>query len=172
MEPLDNKNEMICYLAAQGRSTAEIAESLGISKDTVRLKLGDERMQFEIKHLRYKLFGKDHRKRFNEILPHAIDATERILLDPNSKDRVRFAAAQEVMDRALGKPKQTVEHEGSLIRALIEKLDGKGENEVKALDGEFFEAPALNPNETMATDRATNPNLQVDEIDKWAKENL
>lgn len=168
---------MIVYLAAQGRSAVEIADSLGISKDTVRLKLTNERMQFEIKHLRYKLFGKDHRKRFSEILPHAIDATEKILRDPLTKERTRFAAAQEIFDRALGKPKQTIEHEGSLIRALIEKLDGKSDNERVGgvIDAEIvpeLAPPPINPNETVRPDKSKNPNLHMDPIDQWAKENL
>lgn len=129
-------------------------------------------MQFEVKHVRYKLYGKDHKQRFSQILPHAIDIAEKVLLDPNTKTATKFAAAQEFMDRALGKPKQTVEHEGSLIRSLFEKLDGRA-NEPAIMEGSFTELPESNPNEVRQLTPAANPNLQSDNpIDKWADENL
>jgi hypothetical protein len=177
MEPLKNQDEVLVYLAAQGRSPKEIADILGLTAETVRLKLNHERIQFEVKHLRYKLFGKDHKKRFSDILPYAIDATEAILKNPSAKDRTRFAAAQEIMDRALGKPKQTVEHEGSLIRALIEKLDQNGQNEkAQSIDSEVVPelsaGVSTNPNEISRPDTSKNPNLQTDSIDQWAEENF
>ncbi len=162
---------MVAYMAAQGKTNAEIAELLEIDISTVRSRLSDERIQFEVKHLRYKLFGKDHKKRFMDILPHAIDVTENTLLDKNSKSSLRFAAAQEVMDRALGKPKQTMEHEGSLIRALFDKMDGKQEKPV--IDVEAV-GPKLidNPNGMSIPDISSNPNLSKDSVDEWVNKNL
>lgn len=176
MNDLVNKDQMLVFLAASGKSNPEIAEILGIDRSTVRLKLQDSRMQFEVKHMRYKLYGSDHKKRFSEILPHAIDVTEQILKDPNAKQAVRFAAAQEVMDRTLGKPKQTIDHQGSLFRDLIEKLDGK-EKEKPIIDvSNIMDASVVpmseNPNERILADPTTNPNLEKDSIDQWAAKNL
>lgn len=173
-----NRDNMIIYLAAEGKTNAQIGEALDIDPATVRLKLTDERVAFEVKRMRYKLYGADHKKRFESILPHALDVTETILLDANAKSSLRFAAAQEVMDRTLGKPKQTVEHEGSLVRALFEKLDGK--KPVIEVGGEPTapenERPALtlieNPNEKVAVDVSKNPNLSDDPIDNWVNKNL
>lgn len=174
MRDLANKDHVMVYLAAKGLKTAEIAEAIQLEPATVRLKLSEERVQFEVKTLRYKLYGKDHKKRFQDILPQAVDVTEQILMNPNTKDALRFQAAQEVMDRALGKPKQTVEHEGSLIRSLFEKLDGVKEEpafDVEAIPIALEDRiePALlgNPNErTKKTEE--NPNF----VDDWAKNNL
>lgn len=161
---------MIVYLAAEGKTNAEIAMVLNITSDTVRLKLGTEQMQFAVKHMRYKLYGKDHKKRFEEILPHAIDVTEEILLDPNAKQATRFAAAQEVMDRTLGKPKQTVEHEGSIVRALFEKLDEK--KTVQPIIDVGVPELLENPNNEPVIQKYANPNLSSDPVEDWVKKNL
>lgn len=149
-----------------------------MDRKTVGLKLQDEKIQFEIKHIRYKLYGKDTKKRFNEILPHAIDITERLLHDPFTKPSTKFQAAQEIMDRALGKPKQTIDHEGSLIRSLFDKLDGKGEPvevDVITVTEEQTMLPLPekkeNPNGIINLD-TENPNLKLDPVDQWVKDNL
>ena len=175
MESLSAQEQALCYFAAQGNmNQQQIAEAVNLSPGTVGQKLKSERIQFEIKHLRYKLYGKDHKKRFQDILPHAIDVVEDVITNPNTKQSIRFAAAQEIMDRALGKPKQTVEHEGSLIRSLFDRLDAKPE-EPKPIDVTPIEneVPRLrNPNGQVEVENGSNPNLKEDKVDKWIRENF
>ena len=190
MENLANKDEMLVYLSAKGAKTSEIASALDLTPQTVRLKLADDRVQFEIKRLRYQLYGKDHKKRFQDILPYAMDVTEEILKSPSAKPQLRFAAAQEVMDRALGKPKQTVEHEGSLVRSLLEKLNSKPGQEIidisplspdaiaPGTDLDNVETPQArvdsqvlgNPNYVTKMNSQENPNFQ--KVDDWMAKNL
>jgi len=163
---------MLCYLAATGLNNSQIARSLGVAPSSITTRLKDEQLQFEIKHLRYKLFGKDHKKRFNDILPHALDVTEEILMNPNTRPQVKFAAAQEVFDRALGKPKQTIEHEGSLVRALYEKLDSQ-KNSKPVIDVPGKETIVENPNERLnIVTTEKNPNTSLDAVDSWVSKNL
>lgn len=168
-ENLQNRDQTLAYLAATGLTNAQIAESLGLDPKTVRLKLTDERIAFEIKHLRYKLYGADHKKRFNDILPHALDVTEEIVRNPNISPKLKFAAAQEVFDRALGKPKQTVEHEGSLIRALFEKLDAQKSTPVIDVGKETV---IENPNERINLPTQANPNRNMDTVEDWISKNI
>lgn len=173
-KPLSNQQEVITFLAAQGQKTSEIASALGLKPATIRNILKDEKVAFEVRRLRYKLFGKGVKQRFDELVPLAQEAVAEILENPNSKAQLRFQAAQEVMDRALGKPKQTVEHEGSIIKALYDKLDGRTreENFREAIPVDI-EVPALleNPN-TISEKSAEKEKDSMDSIDAWSKEFL
>lgn len=121
--PTSPKEETIVYLAAKGMKTPEIAQAVGMSNGQVQALLNSERLEFEIKHLRYKLHGKDTQKMFRDALPKAVEATISILDDPRSKPALILKSAEMILDRSLGKPKQTIEHEGSLIKKLFERLD-------------------------------------------------
>lgn len=161
-----NKEQIIIYLAASGLTNTKIAEELGMHPNSISNVLGEERIQFELRKLRHKLFGKDVQRKFRDMVPAAQELTESILTNPNLKPGLRFNAAQEVFDRALGKPKQTIEHEGSMIKRIFEKLDS--EDESSTIDVTPKETPEpvsviSNPNEDPPA---------VDPIDKWAAENL
>ena len=117
------KEDTIVYLAAKGMKPAEIAQAVGLTTGHVQSLLNSERLEFEVKHLRYKLHGKDTQKMFRDALPRAIEATIAVMDDPRSKPALILKSAEMVLDRSLGKPKQTIEHEGSLIKKLFEKLD-------------------------------------------------
>jgi len=164
---------MLIYLAANGFNNTQIASELGISTQTVSNKLQDGRIQFEIKHTRYRLFGANTKKRFDSILPQAIDVTEEIINNPNVKPQLRFQAAQEVFDRSLGKPKQTIEHEGSLVRALYEKLDAKNVTPVENIKETVIEGVAQNPNTVVPYKKTEdNPNTLTDMVDDFVKKHL
>lgn len=151
------------YCHVQGCSNEAIATELSIPEENVRLKLSTEKLQIYAKHLKYRLTDEDPKKRFSDLLPYAADAIEEALKSPSTKIQTKLAAAQEITDRVLGKPKQTIEHEGSLIRGLIDRLDKKKQNDIIDIQGKIV-VDALLP---AAED---NPNL--DAIDKWAEENL
>lgn len=167
---LSNKDHLVVYLSAHGKSTPEIAEAMGLSPASVKTLLAKEHIQFEIKQLHHKLFGRDVQKRFKEMLAPAQDALEQILVNPNqnTKPGLKFSAAQEVFDRALGKPKQSIEHSGSLVADLIDRLNG--DKPTIDITPKIVKQVALdNPNHI--TERVVdNPNL--DPIDQWAKDNV
>lgn len=159
--------QLIIYLAATGVKNPEIAEQLNLTVNYVNSVLKEERSLFELRKLRHQLYGKDLKKRFHDLIPAATDVIEQTMLNPNVKPHLKFTAAQEVLDRALGKPKQTVEVEGSMIRSVFEALDSKGEAPLIDVTpdiegGGSLKQYVINPNEQM----------EVDSIDKWAKENL
>lgn len=165
-----NKYETIAYLAAKGMDNSEIAEAVGLSVERTKVILSSERVQFEIKAVRYKLFGKDAQKRHKEILPAAIDIQEEIMLDPKMKPAVRLHAAINFQDRVLGKPKQTIEHEGNLIRELFDRLDGK-----KKQDTIDIEAKEVIASDIILEDNPEKDLIQEspkDSVDKWVDENL
>lgn len=159
-----NQQQLLTYLAAEGKNAKEISEALGMSQKSVKAMLTDERIDFDIKHLRYKLYGKGIKEKFQEMLPKAQEAVAEILDNPNTKSNLKFQVAQEVFDRSLGKPKQTVEHEGSLLRAVFEKLDGS-RNVSEIIDGEVVL-------ERTALPESDNPNTIVNPMDEWINKNM
>lgn len=167
-EYLNSNEKAVAYFAAQGLTIQDISKQTGQPKKKIEALLENERVQFEVRQVRHKLFGKDIQSTFKKLLPVAGEVIENILLSKTAKDSLKFSAAQEVLDRGLGKAVQTVNVRGSLISDIYDKLDGKKsepiETTVRLIE-------PVNPNETKAVDKVANPNLN-DTIDKWAKENL
>lgn len=173
------KYQTIAYLAARGMKPSEIADAIGMATDSITALLASERMQFEVKRITNKLFGRDITKRFKEILPAAVDAAEEVMNDRLAKPAVRLAAATNFMDRALGRPKQSIEVEGSGFKELLEVLDAKrksGDTSPTIIDVEevkVVEEVEENPNQRVKPDRSENPNLNRPfDPDEWVKKTL
>lgn len=134
---LSNQHEVIANLAAHGASGKQIAEEVGLSYMRVNQLLNSDRLKFRIKELQYKYFGKNLQKRFEALGGTAIDTISEIMENKNEKGATRLSAAREVLDRALGKPKQTIEHRDSKLANLYDKLDDVlGNNGSKAKSAE------------------------------------
>lgn len=166
-ESLSHKHNYIAYLAAKGFGTTEISNETGMSISRISTLLQSERMKFEIRAIQYKLFGKEPSKRFKEILPDAIDLAERVMKDPNVKPSLKLTAAMNFMDRALGKPKQSIEVEGSVLRQLYDKMDGKKED-ITVETVKDVEPLTENPNK--AVEKKPNPNS--DDMTQWVLNNF
>lgn len=161
-ELLSNKDSVIVYLAAQGKTAKEISEATDISLSTIKSILDREHVQFEIGHLRHKLFGRDAKKRWKDMIPKAQDAVEKVLDNPNLTTRpgIQLHAAEIVLDRAEGKPKQTIDHQGSLVRDVFDMLREKKEKPVLDV------TPIANDSDPEENQKPLNA------VDEWAKKNL
>ncbi len=167
---LSSRDGTIAYLAAQGKTHAEIAEVLGTTSRTIGAIIATERMQFEIKRTQHKLFGQDNKaiaNQFKDMIPKALDTMREIIDNPNVKPQLRFSAAQEIFDRSLGKPKQTVELEGSLVKDLYDRLDTLKPQDLGVIDITPVEPEASRP-ETVDV----LPAPPQDVIDAWIAKNL
>lgn len=164
--------ETVAYLAARGMSPQEIAEALGLSTQSINALLSQDRMKFEIKVVRHKLFGKEHQKMFKELVPAAAQAVENVLMSRETKPATRLAAAQEIFDRTIGKPKQVIEHEGSLLKELIEKMDNRGKTiDVSSLPATEVVEYAENPNQKVSFSQ-NDEEKGMNSMDRWVDENL
>lgn len=120
---LNDNHEIMAHMAAAGKRPKDIADELGYSYQRVALLLNGERMKFRVKELQYQLFGKNQQRRFETLAAKAIDSLEEVVSDAKEKGTTRVMAAKEILDRAYGKPKQTIEHRDSKISSLYDKLD-------------------------------------------------
>lgn len=166
----NNKEDAVIYFAANGLKPQEIAERVGCTPHYVNSLFKEEKFQFQVKQLRYKLFGKDAQKKFKDLIPYAIDALEEVISNPNHKAQLRFTAAQEIFDRVLGKPKQTVQHEGNLLQEVYERLEGNGKKTIIDVSPDDDGLPKIEEPDAAST-LEEKPNIR-DSIDSWIKENL
>lgn len=116
---------MVAHMAACGCQPKQIADATGLNVSTVKTYLNSEKIKFEIKKLQHQMFAKDPIRRFKGLVEEATTVLEETMHDKNAKPSVRMVAADKILDRALGKPKQFLSVEGSLIRRIYESLDGK-----------------------------------------------
>jgi hypothetical protein len=117
-------HSMMAYLFAAGHTDSEVMEATGYSLTRIHTIRHSEVMVKEIKAIQEKYLGDDIQKRIRQIIiPKAVKISEEIMEDESVKPAIRLQAASMFMDRGLGRPQQTVEFGGSMLRAIYEKLD-------------------------------------------------
>lgn len=147
------RHTLVAHMAAAGLQPKEIAEAAGLTPSTVKRYLASPKIQMEVKRIQHKYLGTDPMRRFRQMMGRAADVMEETMEDPAVKPSVRLMAADKILDRAVGKPKQYIQMEGSLIRRVYEHLDsGKPIIDVPPSDSvrTVEEAPALSPVESEA----------------------
>lgn len=167
---LSHRSHLIGYLAACGFTQKEIAEQMGMNTIYISKYLRTERMQEIVKEKSFELFGKGAQEKFMRLLPKAIDTAEKVMADELQKGSVRADVAFKFMDRALGKPKQQIEHNVSNIRTLIEKLDEvKFKEPIKQIE------TTAKPDDNIIdvqTEPSESREVPKDEIDDWIDKNI
>lgn len=165
----------VAHMAASGVRPKHIAEALGLSPATVTTWLKSEKMKFEVKRLQHRMFGKDPASRFRTLVNDATSTLVEAMQADDAKHSVKIMAANSILDRALGKPKQHLLVEGSIIRKIYENLDTGKDTVIEVESQESREVeeigPGENPNTVEKIDHSANPNLNSRWSD-WAKENL
>lgn len=164
---------LVCHFAAVGLRPKEIAASIeGMTVDEVRDHLQVEAVQKEIRALQHQYFGGDPMRRFKAMVNDAADILEDAMKDKHVKTSVRVQAADKILDRALGKPKQFLSVEGNLIRRVYETLDGKkvdevaiepGNPNVRDVEAVTVQKAAEVASATVATPTEPDPSRHVDD---------
>lgn len=131
-----HRARLICYLKAIGFKNKDIAAAIGGTSAEVLRVLKSESAQDEIERVQQQIFVAEPAKMFETILPSAVRIAVNAMMSRKTKTSVRVDAAFKFMDRALGKPTQTVEHNTNLVRELITKIADDNKTE-PALDADF-----------------------------------
>lgn len=168
-----SQHDFVAHLAALGMNTHVISEQSGVPEELVKSLMADEKMQFEVKRLKHQYFKNSPKKRFELLAHRAIDVKEE-MLGETKKDSVRNRAAEDILDRHLGKPEQTINHEGgSLIRSLLEQINSRSlppaaEPATREVSPVIDVEPVKeNPNGVEKSTTEGNPNYK-----NWVNENL
>ena len=114
----------VLHFAAFGYSPQKVSELTGLTVSAVRNMTRSPSAQTEILRLQKQLFEKDFRQVFMQILPVAVNTAYGIMTSKKSRDSVKLQASVEFMDRALGKPKQTIENTETTLAQVLEKISG------------------------------------------------
>lgn len=102
---------LMCYMAAAGKTTAEIADKTGYTKEYVRQIQRQPWFRKRFLQLAAEA-GKDEVKAFLGVETLAsLEVLVEVRDNNNEKGATRVAAANAILDRALGKPTQKVESE-------------------------------------------------------------
>lgn len=168
--------KIIAHMWSFGASKDEIATGLGKPVKEVEDILRLDRMKELTFQIKKKFAGRDYSRLFKLLVPDAVDTIQHIMTDKSSKDATRLNAALAIIDRDMGKPLQQIEHRGSQISELFEKLDRFEEKLVRGAIESESKAPHNKANgeklknETIDAEfRSEDPE---DKIGNWVKENL
>lgn len=142
-------------MAAIGLSADDISAQLGLSPSRVAAILKSPEAMGLIDDIQDKIYVKNFPGMVQKLVPKAMKTIVEVLDDSAEKGATRLEAAKTILDRAMGKPQQTIEHKGSQIRELFEQLDIMKKTKTIELD------------KTTVIDAET-----TDSVDKWAMENL
>jgi len=124
--PVEKRKEhfyrMVMYYSSIGFPDNVIARRLECPVGTVRKVLGSDSIRAEVQALSDGLIQKEIQKIFTRILPEAIATTYGLMVDDEEKSAVRLDAAKHMMDRALGKPKETVENKTTILAEVFDAI--------------------------------------------------
>lgn len=176
---LSHRARNVVFLAAGGARAEDIAEQTNLSLFRVQLILGSDRGLEEVKRLKWKMHGESSKAQFEALLPAAIDTVHEVMGSRRLPARTRLSAAQIIMDRALGKPKETVDvNHNNPLRQLYEELRHKRNAASAALPHEPRVEKAIEvevrsiqdqPQPTPPPEEPAPNNAQVE---AWVAENL
>lgn len=162
---LSGRESIIAYMSAWGMTDREMSESLEMARQNVTETRNRDHVKKQIAAIKQRIFERDPKRMLKEYLPRAIITATEIMTDPLVKPGVRLNAAQDIMDRNLGKAAQKIEVEHTNLRALMEKLDRH------EIDGSLPDVLAESRDVTDA-EVVTAPVEEKDLADRWAEEHL
>jgi hypothetical protein len=159
-----NRTRAIVYLAALGLSPKQIAEQLTINVTRVRPLFKSKSFQAEVLRAQQQIFLTDPKAAFMKILPEAVNTARKIMKSKKEKGSTRANVAFGFMDRALGKAQQTINHETSSVRELIDLIQRGGKPALVDIETTAVHPGGVQPQAEETKER--------DPIDLWAEENL
>lgn len=133
----DRVTKMVIYYASLGFPDRVIAKELQIRPKQVHMILSSKSVQAELNRVNKSLIDSDITKVFQKILPEAIMTTYKLMSDEEEKGATRLDAAKHFMDRALGKPKETIENKTTLVSQVFDIIN---KNKTDAKESLPFEA--------------------------------
>lgn len=131
--PLPPKAQMIAYGLAKGATTKEISDLTGLARNTVKSWMKDTRVINCTRMIQHISGIPNLTDEFKKLTPRALEVMHELMNDETCPAGTRLDAANKIIERIYGKPKERVAHEGNLLQGLYEKLDKKEENEEEAL---------------------------------------
>lgn len=125
LRPIQQRNELIYKLMATGMKATEICEELGISLNSFYIASNKPEANSRVHYYRERLFGHNVRKKMDALAHKAVDKLEKLL--ESDSEKVQADAVYYVLDQNVGKAKNTIQHEGSLLSEMIDRINSARE---------------------------------------------
>lgn len=122
-DKVSTTHDLMIYLAAVGSPQKDIAVALGFSDKAVSLILNKSEIKNKVKLKQAELFGDNARKRINTLANKSIGIFEEVLDSAQEKVSHKIDVAKYITDQSLGKAKQDIKVEGSLLSEFLARLD-------------------------------------------------
>jgi predicted transcriptional regulator len=151
VERLTHRIKYVAHLAALGMTSSEIAERSGYSPATVNKLLRAPLVSLEVERARQSFLRQDPDTSLRIMIPKALTAISEVLDSTEEKRSLKVDTAFKLLERTHGKPKQSVDMGGNLLKDLFELLDQRDATsavrtiEVKADEAQVVEARAADP---------------------------
>lgn len=120
---IDPRSNMAAYMLAWGMPNDEISKTLGITKQAAGKMRGDNLVKLKVREIQERVFGFDPMKAIRQLVPQSIGKVAEIMHNEDAKSATQLAAAQDILDRGLGKAVQNIKVEETSIRKVLETLD-------------------------------------------------
>lgn len=118
-----HRHDLICALAALGRTNNQIAEEIGMTAARVCIILQQQEIKTKIKTMQNNEFVNEARKRIESSLGKALDLLEEQMDNKQEASKIRQTAAIYIIDQGIGKSKQEVTHSGTVLGEFMHKLE-------------------------------------------------
>lgn len=122
---LSPRHRRLAFLAAQGKSNAEIAKELGYVDSRVSILLKNPHIAEEVAKLQERIYEETIAARLKSFAEPALANIQMILTDRTNKVKVseKMALSQWVIEKLDGKAAQKIEAGENLLAVLMDRLD-------------------------------------------------
>lgn len=165
----------VIMMAAQGISAEQISHQTLIKLDSIRSWLREPEVMEKIVALQSRNTVISPKKRFEMLVPQAIDTVAE-LTQAADKDSVRLAAAQVILDYGMGKPVQRLEvTDQTTLREVVEIIRRKTAHVPEAsptndiVDAEFTPVAEGAVVESAPAAAAAEDEMKVESTEEWLK---
>lgn len=115
--------KVIAHLAASKATGEEIAHMTGLTVEEVGKVLILDRIKIAVHDIQNRSFARDPQAHLKSFLPNAIDVIGEIVNSPHEKTIFKLKAAQDIMDRNMGKANQNISIQSGGISELFDRID-------------------------------------------------
>lgn len=135
----DHVVRAVVHMAALGLADRVISKNLGIPMNRVKMILNSNSVKAEIERLQFDYFRKDAETMFKRLVPAAVQQIYKVMTKAATKDAQRLDASKYVVDRAFGKPKETIEQKTDILAQVYSALNNpeKFSSQSEPIDAEF-----------------------------------
>lgn len=123
VKSISHRQKLVATLAAMGFRHIEIAERVGYTSVRVGQLLATPEVSLEVERQRQALFKLDPELSMRTMIPKALEVISEVLHNANEKASLRTETAFRLFERTHGKPKQSIDLGGNLLKDLFEMLD-------------------------------------------------